>query len=42
MESVLDIRIENLADAKYPSCSTEARPEVNVDVSIVIKNGSRN
>lgn len=36
---VLDIRIKNLADAEYASCSAEARPKANVDVSIFCEGG---
>lgn len=32
---VLNILTENFADAEYSSCSAEAWPKVNVDVSVV-------
>lgn len=35
MDLVPDICTENLADAKYSSCSAKARPKINVDVPIV-------
>jgi hypothetical protein len=35
MDPVPDICTENLADAKYSSCSAKARPKINVDMSIV-------
>lgn len=39
MKAVLDIRTENLADAKYAGCSAEPWPEVDVDVSMVYEGG---
>lgn len=39
MKRVLDIQIENLADAKYAGGGAEARPKVDIDVSNVHEGG---